>query len=88
MFSTSIPKALQMDKAVTFHRGAPTPEILENVDMNDQTFTLLVIDDLLETAYGSSDVSTIFTQVSFFKITRVPAGAYKRLKHIFFYIFK
>lgn len=63
MYETSIPENLKQDKIVEFHRGLPTQQLLDNADMTDESYTVVVVDDLLESAFKSSDLSTIFSQV-------------------------
>lgn len=58
-YSTSVPEIIKDDPILKFHEGIPSDEIIEN---SDQTHILLVLDDLLESAFSSDTVSSIFTQ--------------------------
>lgn len=58
-YQTSIPAALKTDPLVKFHQGVPSDEICENSEGKN---VLIILDDLLETAFQSDTVSSIFTQ--------------------------
>lgn len=63
-FATSMPRELQGDKDVVFHQGCPDEQMLENkIGLNNGEHTLIILDDLGETAQNNDIVSMLFTQV-------------------------
>lgn len=58
-YETSIPIALRDNPLLFFHEGIPTEEMIRN---DERKYVLFVLDDLLEIAFSSDIVSTIYTQ--------------------------